>query len=233
MSKPGDGYGSEYHLQRYLRMRPDSLSSAVDAVVGGAVDAWLMDGPFWRASGSSYGAGEECRGLDFLPAKSDVRSDWASFWPMRGNTLNWDAVGRAHVHGAREWVLVEAKAHVREVFSSCGAKSDQSRSQIGAAMEGAKASLGIGSGSDWMNGHYQFCNRLAALDFLTRRGVSARLVFIYFCGEDASRYRAKVECPADERGWSAALGEMYRRVGWPGNSRLKDRVHDLFLPVLP
>ncbi len=100
-----------------------------------------------------------------------------AFWPARGP--QWDG----HCIAGGTILLVEAKAHVGEMASSCTAEAASSVALIEQSLNAAKQALGASAGADWMNGYYQLANRLAHLWFLRERGVDARLVLLQFTGE--------------------------------------------------
>ncbi len=227
MAEIGNGYGSECHLLRYLGRHRKALNAAVSAAAGADSVSWL-DFPFdpaatWKDS--------EWKGLEFLQPDSPAREAWRRAWPQRGNPPNWDAVARASFGSGDEWLLVEAKAHAGELRSSCGAKEGPARSRIQEALEATKGRLDVPQERDWMNGYYQFCNRLAVLNVLQGAGVAARLLFIYFTGDAFPGNR--VDCPGSEAEWQPALESQARHVGLPEGHPVADRIHKLFLPVCP
>jgi len=95
------------------------------------------------------------------------------------------------LHALDEWLLVEAKANIQELKSSCGAKEKGQRSEggrklIAHTLAAVKSTLGVAEDRDWLNGYYQYCNRIAVLEFLNRQKVPTRLMFIYFVGDKGS-----------------------------------------------
>src|SRR4051794_10809050 len=105
MGQIGDGYGSEYHLRRYLAEQQGALNAQLADQLDTSANAmkWL---PFPLGAD---GRAREYKGLGFLPRDSQtlaLREAWSHFWPSRGQQQNWDAVGRA----GDDWLLVEAKA---------------------------------------------------------------------------------------------------------------------------
>lgn len=225
MGRIGLGYGSEWHLLWYLgRHRTELTSRIADAVGASSVD-WL-DFPTRKDDGHLLDA--EWKGLDFLTNQT-VLDEWRKFWPQRAGVQNWDAVGRVCVDGINEWLLVEAKGHLAEISSNCAAKPEGGLGQITKALEETKCALGVQPTRDWLNGHYQFANRLAVLHFLESQGVHARLLFMYFTG-DSTEGR---DCPRDEGAWTAALAGQDAHLGLPVDHTLSRRVHRLFLPIFP
>jgi hypothetical protein len=178
-----------------------------------------------RQQGASLLDGE-WKGLEFIE-DSAVITAWREFWPQGAGIQNWDGVAELEANGRHEWLLVEAKGHCGEIESNCGAKPEGGLQKIRQALDAAKRSLGVDSSKDWLNGYYQYCNRLAVLHFLHTQGVEARLLFIYFTG-DATRGR---DCPKDEAGWRTALDAQEAHVGVPESHPLATRLHKLYLPV--
>ena len=163
-----------------------------------------------------------------LPDGHPARAAWCNAWPQTGNVPNWDAVGILTGNGISEWLLVEAKAHLSEARSSCTAKPQGGLSDIKRALEAVKDDLGVASTHDWLNGYYQYYNRIALLHFLSVQMVPARLVFIYFTGD---KRVAREACPWDSAGWFKELRRLDEHIGLPPGHVLADRIHKLFLPV--
>ncbi len=228
MAEMGHGYGSECHLLRFLGRHREWFNNSVCAKIGADTVEWT-DFHFDRNKRWMDG---ERKGLDFLLPNDPVLTDWVGFWPSRGNAPNWDAVGDATFQGRHEWLLVEAKAHIGELRSNCQARED-GLSTITKALEHAKKALGVSTDRDWLRGYYQFANRLTILNFLRENGVAARLLFIYFVGDNFDRASAyKAECPQDEAGWTAALSAEAQWLGLDRTHPLSNYVHKLFVPVV-
>jgi hypothetical protein len=83
--------------------------------------------------------------------------------------------------------------------------------------------------------YYQYANRLAHLHFLLQHDIPARLVFIYFCGDNWGGKTLSngnpPNCPKEAQQWDAYLKDMHDRLRMNGQSKLEERVHSLFLPV--
>jgi hypothetical protein len=143
----------------------------------------------------------------------------AEFWPRRGP--QWDALART---SDGKVLLVEAKAHVRELASDCAA-SPSSRSQIDQGLDAAKRAFGVRPDADWSRGYYQYANRLAHLYFLRERcGVDAHLVFLYFLNaRDTAR-------PASRAEWEHGIAAAHRALELPADHS-PEGVHDLFVDV--
>lgn len=222
MGKIAAGYGSEWHLLRFLGRHREFLDSKVIEETGGLKIDWLD----FAFSDRSALYDRELTGLEFIDALP-VLDKWKAFWPSTGSAQNWDAVGVLHTDGDREWLLVEAKAHLGEIVSSCGASPRGGLKKIQDALEETKAALGVSANADWLNGYYQYANRLACLHFLSSNGIRARLVMIYFVGDQ----RKSDDCPTSNAGWMQALSSQDSNLGLVAGHYLEDRVHKVFLNV--
>lgn len=131
MGKIGHGYGSEWHLLRYLGYHRQYLDTQVLALTGAQSLDWF-DFRFLMPNKSSKHDGEHI-GVSFIE-DPQVHESWRVFWPQFGNSQNWDAVGRLRYQDHDEWLLVEAKAHLHELKSSCQATNQNSIEKINAAL---------------------------------------------------------------------------------------------------
>lgn len=228
MGQMGFGYGSEWHLLRFLGRHRDALNRAIAQATNGLVEVrqWV---DFHCSDSPPHD--EERKGFDFL-ADEDLRSKWQTFWPQTGEPINWDAVAEYEEDGVTAWLLVEAKAHVEELKGSPTGAGNQSRRMIQEAMLATRLALNSDQAmpvADWLDGHYyQYANRLASLHFLNNiAGVPARLLRVYFLGDSM----ANCECPEREEGWTEAIGLIRPALGLSGQSELEGRVHKLFIDV--
>jgi len=226
MADIGHGYGSECHLLRYLGRHRKQLDDQICEATDAAQIRWL-DFPFNPTNSWKDG---EWKGLDFLPADDPARLAWPEFWPVRGNPQNWDAVARVKFGSSWEWLLVEAKAHVEELHSNCGASEAGGRPMIRKSLARVKEKLGAESGGDWLENYYQYANRLTVLWHMVECGTPTRLLFIYFTGDEFPDNA--FDCPADEQGWAPALEAQRQYLGLEVDHSLSDRVHKIFSPVL-
>jgi len=219
MGKLALGYGSEWHLLRYLGRYRSVLDEHVRATTGANRVRWLD----WNSSPTEADA--EWKGISFLPTDTRARiaEAWVDWWPQRGNPHNWDAVASLD---EKEWLLVEAKAHLDELDSSCTAVGE-GRDRIDRACAATRVALEA-TGTNWLTRYYQMANRLAFLQFLSQQGVAARLLFIYFVGD---RRTGGVVAPQTEEGWLPALEAQDLHLGLRPEHPLRDRIHKLFLRV--
>lgn len=142
----------------------------------------------------------------------------AAFWPKCGP--RWDGLGKSTGDGV---VLVEAKSHLGELTSHCGAGPDN-RPLIAGSLGWAKCRFGVFATSDWLGPYYQYANRLAHLEFLRHHGVDAALAFVYFCDDST------IPKPASVDQWKAHLSTVYSHLGIDPDLSSR-RVVNVFLPV--
>jgi hypothetical protein len=231
MGKMGNGYGSEFHLLRYLGYHRHSLNLTIETKSSGKVIDWLD-----FAFGREEKADREWRGVDFVDSTRGIKSAHVAFWPQSGNRPNWDAVGRLESNSGVEYLLVEAKAHVEELRSTCSASGKGGLSAIRNALGETIAAHHFDARvEEWLSPYYQYANRLAHLHFLLKHDIPARLIFIYFCGDDWGGRKLPSgrppKCPKNAQEWTAPLKVMRDRLGLIGRSKLEQRVHSVFLRV--
>lgn len=142
----------------------------------------------------------------------------ADFWPRRGP--QWDGLGVA----GDAVVLVEAKAHIRELASTCGA-GPESRERITMALDATRAALGGAESTEWTAGFYQYANRLAHLHFLRSADVDAHLLMVGFKNDH------DVGGPVSESEWRAAYADMEAALGLPRAHPLSPAIHHVFPDV--
>ena len=138
--------------------------------------------------------------LDIL-GLSHLQSTLKGFWPKNGP--QWDALRRS----GNKYFLVEAKANIPEISSSCAAKNPKSVAMIERAISDTKMSFGVTHGNGWLDGFYQYANRLAHLYFFRNIcGVDAELVFVYFC-DDPTHISTSIN------EWELALSDQKTLMG--------------------
>jgi len=231
MGKIGCGYGSEWHLLRYLGYHRNYLSQKILNITGGENISWL---DFRFSKKYAYlNNDREHVGIEFIKDRN-VINKWKQFWPQTGTLQNWDAVGKIIYEDHEEWLLVEAKAHLSEVKSGCGAKSQASKDLIKAALKKTASAFCEQSPpiENWFSPYYQYANRLAVLYFLMKEcdpDIPARLLFLYFYGD----HRDDAQCPQGEDDWCSIMSAIRNRLVLDRNDDLNKRIHHLFLPVNP
>lgn len=239
MSRIGFGYGSEWHLMRYLAYHNRDLSDRIEALIPNSrMVNWLN----WGFTQSPDAINKEpprfldaeLKGLEFLPKheRQGLASAWRSFWPQTGTPPTWDAVGLIECDGIQHWLLVEAKSHLAELRSTCAA-SGRSLALIEDTFRRTQQDLALMvNPTAWLTPFYQYCNRLTVTHFLHTHDVPIKLVFLYFTGDLFPR-NCDVYCPIDREQWQPAIEEVKGHIGWNPHCRLNGHVYDLFVPVCP
>lgn len=231
------GYGSAWHLLRCLGWRRAAFDDQVAATVCASGIRWLdfpgYEGTQVYPSRVPIRDGEWER-LDFI-VNEGIQRAYDKFWPSRGEQQNWDAIGKAVIDGEEAWLLVEAKAHCAEIHSQGTMASEKGgRPMIRNAFMQTLLALGHDESNAallaerWLSGYYQHANRLATLHFLATHGISARLLFVFFCGD---RHPDGKACPATADEWKPVLDGIHTGLGLRGDSELESRVHNVFVNV--
>ncbi len=215
MAKIGLGYGSEFQLLRFLGHHREKFESIIrhNTHYKGAFK-WL-DYPYEKNQISGDG---EHKGISFLKNQNDydiLLAAWKDYWPQKGNSQNWDAI---FMHGG-EYVLIEAKAHMKEMKQSCGATSDSSIKKIAEAFIETKNYFQIETKNNWLCEYYQLANRLAFVKFLLGNNIRASLLNIYFVNGYIKRNVKnktlidKTKNVESESDWKKAINIQYEYLG--------------------
>lgn len=233
MAKIGYGYGSEWHLLRYLGYHRNYLNQEIDNQLGLKVIKWLD----FNFSGLTerFKLDNEYKGLSFLDEEkhSNILSDWRDYWPTSGNQQNWDAIGKATSDTEEQWVLVEAKANLEECKSSTQAKPASENGGRDKIIDALREPIRAFTGSSetdpeiWLNKYYQYANRLAVLHFLDKQEISASLLFIYFIGDD-NKFG---NCPTSKDVWQQQVKDIHEYLNLNDESLLMNNIKHLYLPV--
>jgi hypothetical protein len=174
-----------------------ALSDLIAPTIGdGATITWLsprVDDDFAEYRDASF--------LKLIGAASLVNA-LEAFWPIRGP--QWDALGRSD---RGDILLVEAKAHIREICSPPSQATSGPRSRIEAALAEASSYLGARPRAPWIDVFYQLANRIAHLYFLRRNGEKAWLVLANFVGDQ------EMHGPNSPAEWEAAYQVVWHVLG--------------------
>src|SRR5882672_6192946 len=93
MAKMGNGYGSEFHLLRFLGRHRVYFNEQILKGMGAKEVEWL-DTPFDSTSPTKD---REWKRLEFLRQQpANLLAEWEKWWPMGRAIHNWDAVGRVN-----------------------------------------------------------------------------------------------------------------------------------------
>ncbi|MEQ8482259.1 MAG: hypothetical protein RIC18_16540 [Hoeflea sp.] len=192
--------GSLKWMQRAVNDRPSVLSHPELGTI-----EWLSP-----LAGDDFAEYRDQAFLDLL-GLSRLASDLDEFWPRRGP--QWDALGRS----GDTVVLVEAKAHLDEMFSTCQA-GEGSRRRIEASFDHVREALGATSALRWTERFYQYANRLAHLWFLRKLGVDARLMLVGFVND------GDVNGPSSPEEWHSAYRMIDNALGLPGHHAVAPQI---------
>jgi len=143
----------------------------------------------------------------------------ASFWPRGGPV--WDGLGKSS-HG--DIILVEAKSHISELASSCKA-GPQSLKLIEKSLVETATFYGAASTAGWLQGYYQYANRLAHFYLLRHlNGIQAWLVFLYFVND------IEMAGPKSVQEWQEAIDAVHAHLSIT-EEQLRPYVIDVFFDV--
>ena len=231
----GAGYGSEFHLMRYLARYRSKMNEKIKDEIDCQNIEWLDFVP-----GGEYNPenpakvilpDKEWEGLNFLKETEDEKAikEWKKFWPQSGKSQNWDAIANAKINNQNTWILVEAKAHIDESKSDCSAHSDASIEIIDKAFKKTQQRFVITGENDWKKNYYQYANRLAALHFLLENSIPAKLLFIYFCGDK----HKGCTCPQNEAEWKESIVKQRNYLGLNENKMKELGIYEIYLNVYP
>ena len=164
---------------------------------------------------------EEYRDTAFLKALglSEYSSTLADFWPAKGP--QWDALGKIP---DQTILLVEAKANIPEILSTCKARSPKSLDQISKSVKATQQYLNVQWSACWLENFYQYANRISHLYFFREIcGINAQLIFIYFCNDISYKTTSYEQ-------WQGAL-LLQKSMMSLKRHRLQKYVHEFFFEV--
>jgi len=201
--------GSQRWIQFFVNDRPDILNENIGL---GNIN-WLS--PLKSDEFAEY---RDKAFLDLLGIHLKKRP-LSDFWPSRGP--QWDALGFSE---AGEAILVEAKAHIQEIFSPPSQASPESLKHILKSLNETASALQAQPSLDWSRRFYQYANRLAHAFLLKElNDIPTRLLFIYFVGD------TEMNGPETQREWQSAIEVLHEALGIRG--RVPPYVCDAFIDL--
>jgi len=189
--------------QNWLQHLVNSAPATVDKLLRPGLRLNKDDEINWLSplASEDYAEYQDQSFLERLSIKLDRRS-LGDFWPQRGPV--WDGLATT---SRGDVILIEAKSHVSEMVSSCQA-GEMSEALIEKSLSEAAAHYKADPNADWLNGYYQYANRLAHLYLLRElNNISAWLVFVCFVND------AEMHGPKSVVEWQAAIAEIHRHLG--------------------
>lgn len=195
MAQIGHGYGSEWQLLRMLGHHREYFFKELRKQLHLTPDAeihWLDYG----FDDSMVSGDKEYKKREFFEMIPEIFTPeiLSEFKKDKfGSKLNqnWDGIF---------WVgnvvyLVEAKAHIKEIFSDCQSDNRNSLSVIEGNFKETRDFFNIPCDNDWKKTYYQMANRVAFLKLLKSHNIEARLVNIYF----VDGYEKKIKDPDSDK----------------------------------
>ena len=239
MAEMGLGYGSEYQLMRYLGRHRNELNKIIKENTKLKGELVWLDFPKDKKNDESkisLSLDDEHKGVDFLKDKMDkikfenLQSNWEKYWSSRGNSPNWDGIILHKYRNTKEWILVEAKAHLGEIESKTKSASNLN---IQNAFKETQKNFGI-SNNDWFGKYYQLANRLAFINFLLDNKINASLLYIYFINgyekrilENRKKILIENKSVMNRKDWEKKIKEEYIALGI--NDKAKKYISNIFI----
>ena len=177
MAQIGYGYGSEFQLLRFLGHHRNLLEETIRKAIGDSGGSFYwFDFDFADREKIISGDNEMC-GLSFLekinPKISHICQEIKKSYSWNFDRWQyWDAVFMLN----DVIYFVEAKAHKEELKS--GNKKHGGTSSD--AILGFMKSQFKCANDNWLKDYYQFANRLSTVSLLNNKGITCKLVNLYF-----------------------------------------------------
>ena len=227
MAQIGYGYGSEFQLMRFLghhrNLLEKTIRKSIDIYDGSF--QWF-DFDFADREKIISGDSEMC-GLSFLkndfPKISSVCDIVKKYAWDFDRWQYWDAVFllKGVIY------FVEAKAHKEEIKSGNKKHGGTHSQEILEFMKGQYAC----ATEEWLKGYYQFANRLSTVSLLNNKGISCKLVNIYFVNGYFDR-KHKINKDTSEDSFRKEIDKELKTLGL--DEKEKDKyVIDVFIDANP
>lgn len=172
MAEIGYGYGSEWHLMRFMARHRKLLEKAIRESIGNVKKEGVFEWYDFLFGEKGIASDSELKGLSFLENRKNL-DGYVSGWKTK---QSWDAVFKLD----DVIYLVEAKAHIDEL-SDNKPHGGESTEEIKAFICKNLEKLNISINEDECLGkYYQLANRLATAAFLKNNGIDSRCIYIYF-----------------------------------------------------
>ncbi|MBL7965651.1 MAG: hypothetical protein JNK09_01540 [Prolixibacteraceae bacterium] len=242
MAEMGLGYGSEYQLLRYLGHHRNELNKIINANTRLCGELVWLDFPKDKNrddSKISLSLDGEHKGVDFLMNRvskqnfDSLQNNWKNYWSSGGNQPNWDGIILHKNSNQEEWIIVEAKAHLKEIKSKTDSASNQN---IQSAFNETQKRFDI-SNNNWFGEYYQLANRLAFINFLLDNNINASLLYVFFInGYEKRQIKDKkkitVECKSviNQQDWENAIKSEYFELGI--NDNAKQYISNIFIDCI-
>ena len=164
---------------------------------------------------------KEYRDNEFIKKlKVNPSIELSSFWP--GGGPQWDALALS----GKTVLLFEAKAHVREAYSSGSRASLKSKNLIYFSLNKIKQYLRVDYEYQWHLTFYQYTNRLAHLYYFSvLNDIPAQLIFVSFLNDE------EMNGPKDVEVWETCYKTIEAGLGIPVRNKLRKFIHHVYIDV--
>ncbi len=172
MAEIGFGYGSEWHLMRFMARHRNLLEKAIRESIGNVKKEDVFEWYDFLFGEKGIASDSELKGLSFLENRKNL-DGYVSGWKTK---QSWDAVFKLN----DVIYLVEAKAHIDELSDNKphgGESTEEIKDFICKNLE--KLNISINE-DECLGNYYQLANRLATAAFLKNNGIDSRCIYIYF-----------------------------------------------------
>ena len=228
MAQIGYGYGSEFQLLRFLGHHRNLLEEAIRKAIGDSDGSFYwFDFDFADREKIISGDNEMC-GLSFLekinPKISQICQEIKKSYPWNFDRWQyWDAVFMLN----DVIYFVEAKAHKEELKSGNKRHGGTSRNAI---LDFMKSQFKCAN-EDWLKDYYQFANRLSIVSLLNNKGITCKLVNLYFVDGYYDRERGIIK-DTTEDSFREEIKQELEKLGL--NKQEKNKyVIDVFIDANP
>jgi hypothetical protein len=188
--QPSDGRGSLRNIQVLVNRNPALLTDKIKERLKIELSDITWVSPLKDDEYAEYRDGDFLKRLGLGELKVPLNH----FWPEKGP--QWDALGKGR---DGEVFIVEAKANIPELLSSCEARAPKSRKRIQRRFKETREFLKCRTSIDWTTGLYQYANRLTHLYYLRHLNkINAYLIFVYFVDDTT-------HIPTSLKEWEGAL----------------------------
>lgn len=212
-------YGSQHDIQ--ILTSDAVCRTDFEKSIGSDYIEWLS--PIKKAGFAEY--------RDEFPRLDIPISSLKDFWPSNGP--QWDGIFIDHTRDT--YVLVEAKAHLKEIFNSTAAKDNCSVKKIQDRLRTLAKDLRVKSFHEeyWFGKLYQMANRLAFLDFLNKNAAKQwrnkiRLMYLIFIDDPiADKYSLGIH--ETEEAWKTAIHfAKHHMLNIPSKNKLEKMTSIVF-----
>ena len=188
--QPSDGRGSLRNIQVLVNRNPALLTDKIKERLKIELSDITWVSPLKDDEYAEYRDGDFLKRLGLGELKVPLNH----FWPEKGP--QWDALGKG---SDGEVFIVEAKANIPELLSSCEARAPKSRRRMQRRFKETREFLKCRTSIDWTTGLYQYANRLTHLYYLRHLNkINAYLIFVYFVDDTT-------HIPTSLKEWEGAL----------------------------